>query len=68
MDRKDKLAISVILLGVGIILGILWGVYLSHNDYRQGQIDSLTGKIKYELRINSDSTVTWHKILGANND
>ncbi len=30
--------------------------------YRQGQIDALTGKVEYELRVNPDSTETWHKI------
>jgi len=28
-------------------------------DYRQGQIDALTGTIHYELITNPDSTKTW---------
>ena len=31
-------------------------------DYRQGQIDALSGNIKYELITNPDSSRTWKEI------
>lgn len=61
MSRNDKIAVFMIVLVVGIILGTIWGAYLSRHDYCQGQIDALIGKVKYELKVNPDSTVTWHK-------
>jgi len=33
------------------------------NEYKKGQIDALTGKIKYHLVVNSDSTKTWELII-----
>jgi len=63
MTKGDKIflgGITVILvLAIGIITG---GAIDSTGRYRQGQIDALTGKVKYELRVNSDSTRTWEKI------
>lgn len=61
MGRIDKLLIATIFMFVGIFFGMIFGAYLCRNDYRQGQIDVLTNKVKYELRVNSDSTKTWHK-------
>ena len=37
-------------------------VIQKENPYKQGQIDALTGKIKYELKTNPDSTKTWEFI------
>jgi hypothetical protein len=34
----------------------------SEREYKQGQIDALTNKIKYELVTNADSTKTWKEI------
>ena len=45
-------------------VGIMWGVTLvidvgARTSYRQGQIDALTGTVKYELQTQSDSTRVW---------
>ena len=37
-----------------VIGGIIWG-----DDYRQGQIDALTGRVKYELKEQPDKSVRW---------
>lgn len=51
---------------MGIVLGIFLFVMLAMSPivdsyYKQGQIDALSGHIKYELITNSDSTKTWRK-------
>lgn len=49
--------LRVILL-ISIILLIFAGaIHLTH--YKQGQIDALTGKVKYELKTMPDSTRIW---------
>ena len=50
---------------VGIALGMMLGISLSSwfdmsENYKQGQIDALTGNIKYELVTQPDST--WEEI------
>jgi len=67
MHASDKgvLIVMLILVGLGIVLAI--GLVLSPTSnidekYRQGQIDALTGQVKYELRVNPDSTQTWYEI------
>lgn len=61
--------INEVLSGLGIVcFGIAIGILIGRTDktnYKQGQIDALTGNIKYELVINDDSTKTWEEI---NND
>ena len=61
MDKIEKKVVFAVILLMGIMLGVVLGAYLSRNDYRQGQIDALIGNVKYELLVNPDSTVTWHK-------
>ena len=41
---------------------ISYFVIQKENPYKQGQVDALTGKIKYELKTNPDSTKTWEFI------
>ena len=43
------------------IAGFIMGGKFS-DDYKRGQIDALTGTIKYELVRHPDSTKTWEKI------
>lgn len=44
---------------VGVVIGIMLAfiILVTSNPYKQGQIDALTGKVKYELRMDS----TWVK-------
>jgi hypothetical protein len=55
--------------GVGILCGIfvmagivLFSTEVSDESYKQGQVDALTGKVKYELVVNADSTKTWEEV------
>lgn len=41
-----------------LILGFFIG-YIARNDYRQGQIDVLTGHIKYELTTRPNGEKLW---------
>lgn len=51
----------------GFVIGMfiatcIWLMVLSNvtdTSYKEGQIDALTGKIKYELKTNVDSTRVW---------
>lgn len=58
-DNLDINYGGICFIFLGLILIIIFKVSLEIQSYRQGQIDSLTGKVKYELKIQSDSTKTW---------
>jgi len=49
---------------VGVLLGLLVALFvaITADDYKKGQIDALTGKVKYHLVIQPDSTRTWEEI------
>ena len=60
--------ISLSSLVIGILFGMLlisvlalWVWDTPECFYRKGQIDALTGIIKYELVINPDSTRIWKR-------
>lgn len=49
----------------GIIAGLIIATLLTAKEstnegYKQGQIDAINGKIKYELKENEDKSKTWH--------
>lgn len=52
-------------VAVGLVVGAFFGSLLMscwcENDYKNGQIDALTGKIKYELVVQADSTRVWEE-------
>jgi hypothetical protein len=49
---------------VGFFVGMLITLACSiHIDlYKRGQVDALTGKIRYELVVKADSTKSWEEI------
>jgi hypothetical protein len=51
--------VTGIVLGI-ILLGVI--VNIAGTTYEDGQIDALTGNVKYHLVINPDSTKTWESI------
>lgn len=59
-----------LIVGLLLILGVgslVIGMQLYYNNelqdyYKQGQIDAITGDIRYELHVNRDSTRTWRLI------
>ena len=62
MDKADKVYGVFLFTLLSLLLGFgIGGVTDPGGKYRQGQIDALTGEIKYELKVNPDSTVTWHE-------
>lgn len=57
---------ACIIIGFGIMA--LLFIYFMFSDiievnYKKGQIDALTGRIKYELVTKPDSTKVWEKII-----
>ena len=50
---------AVVILCLGLFIG--WAA-TDKQSYRQGQIDALTGQIKYELQTNGQGETTWQKI------
>jgi tryptophan-rich sensory protein len=47
---------------ITIICFLFSFLVLYEDSYKQGQIDALTGTIKYELVTQSDSTKTWERV------
>lgn len=46
---------------IGIVVTLLIFKYVA-DPYKQGQVDALTGNIKYELVTQDDSTRVWKEI------
>ncbi len=64
---KDTEGWATFLLIIGGILLFAWGWLNADekgnkNGYKQGQIDYHNRIIKYELKMNPDSTVVWEEI------
>jgi len=58
---EDIIGVLFILL-IAIGIGFAWGHSVGYKD---GQVASITGNVKYELITNSDSTKTWRRINDA---
>jgi len=58
--RKVESGLFAAILFV-IFLGALFITYNNGVDvgYKQGQVDCLNGKVKYELKTNEDKSVEW---------
>lgn len=62
-DKEMK--ILLILFTIVLFLAISLLAYLEPiEEYKQGQIDAMTGKVKYELQTQNDSTRIWVEIEG----
>jgi len=54
---KHFIALSI------LIVFQCWFSFMNYNrGYRDGQIDALNSKVRYELITNDDSTTTWKRI------
>ena len=62
-STADKV-ITVILVFIVVVLisMLIGGAFDTAGKYKQGQIDALTGKVKYELVAQPDSTRIWKSI------
>lgn len=52
---------------IGFLIGILLSLIVALSSsggatYRDGQIDCINGKIKFQLIVNPDNSVSWEKI------
>jgi len=57
---KDSIFfVTIVIIAIGFIFGFALG---SKDGYKMGQVDSINGKIKYELVIKPDKTSTWERI------
>lgn len=46
---------------IGFVVALLFFKYVM-DPYKQGQVDALTGNVKYELVTQDDSTKVWKEI------
>ena len=60
MDRENS--IEVLLVIIALMGAIFFGWSIQNDEYKDGQVDALTGNIKYELTEHPDSTKTWEEI------
>ena len=60
-DEGIRINIASIATLIFFVVLIILNV-LTKENYKQGQIDAINGKIKYQLCTNADSTRTWHEI------
>jgi ABC-type dipeptide/oligopeptide/nickel transport system permease subunit len=51
--------LGIICLIISLFAGLQSGF---SSGYKRGQIDALSGKIKYELVQHDDKTVTWEEV------
>lgn len=58
MEREEGLIYAIVLLMVTLAILTL----VEARAYKVGQVDALTGKVKYELVVNADSTKTWEEV------
>lgn len=63
--RPDPQGVGLLILtvlfltfGVGGMISELADTY-GETQYKQGQVDALTGNVKYELQTQKDSTTVW---------
>ena len=54
---------SIIVPAICFLIGVFWTHFVMDKDvYKNGQVDALSGNIKYELVEHKDGTKTWEKI------
>jgi hypothetical protein len=56
---------EIFLLIIGIFIIFWMGIFVGYNirkDYKQGQIDAISGLVRYEPQTNADKTVSWKEI------
>lgn len=56
---RDELGVFFVFLIVAVLISI--GMWINSGDYKQGQIDALSGVVKFELVQHPDGTKTWEE-------
>ena len=54
-DKSKRLALGFL----AILFVVLFGNIYGSLSYKNGQIDAITGNVKYELKTQADSTRVW---------
>lgn len=62
MKKRFDIADGILLVALGVIFGMIFSVIILKNDYKDGQIDTLNGKIKYELVKQDNEELVWERI------
>ena len=62
-QADEDSGVVILFCSIGLLVfGLLFVVIMSEEMYKEGQIDVLTGKIKYELIENTNKTKEWKEI------
>jgi len=59
-DSDDLVKILILIITIAIISCVCIGI--TKNAYKQGQIDAINGKIKYQLVKQNDGSTSWKYI------
>lgn len=64
-DNGDRgyLFFLLVIIFMSIIFFFIYSILVA-GDYKRGQVDAITGNIKYEKVTHEDETVTWEEIKG----
>ena len=68
IEEKDLKTFFLLGMWVGVVVSAVLVIMAfkyfgnNHDWYKEGQLDALTGKIKYELVTQDDSTRVWKEI------
>jgi hypothetical protein len=58
------------MVGFIIVLFLIFVIFISKDKYKEGykdgQVDAINGKVKYELKENEDKTTDWVEIKKKN--
>ena len=57
------IGLAVLIVGALFMFGFVIGKGCSNGGYRQGQIDALTGTVRFHRVPHPDSTVTWEEAI-----
>lgn len=63
----EDLIAQMLFMIVGIMIGLTIGMAIPDKQkeklkYKEGQIDALNGKVKYELKENDDKEIVWEEM------
>jgi hypothetical protein len=60
MEEELIIAIFFFVTFLGMVAYVIYANY--HEGYKKGQIDALSGNVKYELKENEQGETTWQEI------
>lgn len=66
INCKEFVAVSIVIYFFTILIVVILLQVTSDKYYKQGQVDAINGKVKYELKVQPDSARIWVKKEIAN--